>query len=117
MTIRGGTLWIDSTPTVLWAVSAVIAVIPCTPQRANAFRSAWIPAPPPESEPAIEIAVGIRRSPGTGPILGSGDRRRARRAQRGARVASRVIAGHVTEQFEAGQGGGPPPRRGPPRHR
>src|ERR671911_352427 len=64
MTIRGGTLWIDSTPTVLWAVSAVIAVIPCTPQRANAFRSAWIPAPPPESEPAIEITAGMRRPSG-----------------------------------------------------
>ena len=25
----------------------------CTPTDANAFRSAWIPAPPPESEPAI----------------------------------------------------------------
>src|ERR671919_345869 len=64
MTIDGGTLWIDSTPTVLWAVSAVIAVIPCTPQRANAFRSAWIPAPPPESEPAIEITAGMRRPSG-----------------------------------------------------
>ena len=47
------------TPTVFWAVIAVIAVIPWTPQRANAFRSAWIPAPPPESEPAIERTVGI----------------------------------------------------------
>ena len=47
-----------STPTVLWAVSAVIAVMPWTPQRANAFRSAWIPAPPPESEPAIESTAG-----------------------------------------------------------
>ena len=44
---------------MFWAVIAVIAVIPCTPQRANAFRSAWIPAPPPESEPAIESTVGI----------------------------------------------------------
>src|SRR6478752_5221599 len=49
------------TPTVLCAVSAVIAVIPCTPQRANAFRSAWIPAPPPESEPAIESTAGRGR--------------------------------------------------------
>jgi hypothetical protein len=29
-----------STARVFWAVIAVIAVIPCTPQRANAFRSA-----------------------------------------------------------------------------
>ena len=49
------------TPTVFCAVSAVIAVIPCTPQRAKAFRSAWIPAPPPESEPAIESTAGTGR--------------------------------------------------------
>ena len=49
------------TPTVFCAVSAVIAVIPCTPQRANAFRSAWMPAPPPESEPAIESTAGTGR--------------------------------------------------------
>ena len=47
------------TPVVFCAVSAVIAVIPWTPQRANAFRSAWMPAPPPESEPAIERTAGI----------------------------------------------------------
>ena len=52
---------IISTPTVFCAVSAVIAVIPCTPQRANAFKSAWIPAPPPESEPAIDRQAGIGR--------------------------------------------------------
>ncbi len=46
------------TPTVFWAVIAVIAVIPWTPQRAKAFRSAWMPAPPPESEPAIERTAG-----------------------------------------------------------
>ncbi len=33
---------------------AVIAVVPCTPAAANALRSAWMPAPPPESEPAID---------------------------------------------------------------
>ena len=32
-----------STPTVFCAVIAVIAVVPCTPQRANALRSAWMP--------------------------------------------------------------------------
>ena len=61
--ISGGVGTIASTPTVFCAVSAVIAVIPCTPQRANAFRSAWIPAPPPESEPAIaEARLGTTRS-------------------------------------------------------
>ena len=57
--ISGGITRTSVTPTVFWAVIAVIAVIPWTPQRANAFRSAWIPAPPPESEPAIERTVGI----------------------------------------------------------
>ena len=28
--------------------------------RAKAFRSAWIPAPPPESEPAIDRQTGMR---------------------------------------------------------
>ena len=41
---------------------AVTAVIPCTPARANALRSAWIPAPPPESDPAIESTRGMGRS-------------------------------------------------------
>ncbi len=53
-----GTGWTPVTATVFCAVRAVIAVMPWTPQRANAFRSAWIPAPPPESEPAIERTAG-----------------------------------------------------------
>ena len=36
-----------------WAVSATIALMPWQPSAANAFRSAWIPAPPPESEVAM----------------------------------------------------------------
>ena len=55
--ISGSTAATISTPSVFWAVSAVIAVVPWTPQRANAFRSAWIPAPPPESDPAIARQV------------------------------------------------------------
>ena len=54
----GGTGCTPVTPTVFWAVSAVIAVMPWTPQRAKALRSAWMPAPPPESEPAIERTAG-----------------------------------------------------------
>ncbi len=57
-----GTGWMPVTATVFWAVSAAIAVIPCTPQRANALRSAWIPAPPPESDPAIDSTAGTGRS-------------------------------------------------------
>jgi len=57
------------TPRVFWIVTAVIAVIPNTPSALKVFRSAWIPAPPPESEPAIESARGRggRTSSSTGP--------------------------------------------------
>src|SRR3990172_13299208 len=33
--------------------------MPYTPSALKVFRSAWIPAPPPESEPAIESARGL----------------------------------------------------------
>ena len=58
--MSGGIAWTAVTPTVFWAVIAVIAVMPWTPQAANAFRSAWMPAPPPESLPAIESTRGMR---------------------------------------------------------
>ena len=45
--ISGGIVCTAVTPTVFWAVIAVTAVIPCTPQAANALRSAWMPAPRP----------------------------------------------------------------------
>jgi hypothetical protein len=48
------------TPTVFCAVMAVTAVMPWTPQAANALRSAWMPAPPPESEPAMDSTHGGR---------------------------------------------------------
>ena len=60
MIISGGIAWTAVTPTVFWAVIAVIAVMPWTPQAANAFRSAWMPAPPPESEPAMDRTRGMR---------------------------------------------------------
>ena len=41
-------------------VTAVIAVIPKTPRALNVLRSAWMPAPPPESDPAIVSARGRR---------------------------------------------------------
>ena len=51
------------TATVFCAVIAVIALMPWQPAFANAFRSAWMPAPPPESEPAIVSSLGgVRRS-------------------------------------------------------
>src|SRR3989304_5166118 len=39
-------------------MTAVIAVMPYTPSALNVLRSAWIPAPPPESEPAIVSTRG-----------------------------------------------------------
>src|SRR5919198_4385507 len=51
------------TPTVFCAVSATITVEPWQPAAANAFRSAWIPAPPPESDPAIVRHRGINELP------------------------------------------------------
>ena len=47
------------------------------PQRANALRSAWMPAPPPESEPAIDSTTGIGAAAGT-----RGESRRVRHARR-----------------------------------
>ena len=49
----------EKTPSVFWAVKAVIAVVPCTPKAAKVRRSAWIPAPPPESEPAMLRTVSF----------------------------------------------------------
>ena len=60
--VAGGTGCTAVTAVVFCAVIAVIAVIPWTPQRAMALRSAWMPAPPPESEPAIDRTRG---TPGT----------------------------------------------------
>ena len=62
-TIEVGTMATSRTPVVFWAVMAVRALVPNTPNAANVFRSAWMPAPPPESLPAIVSAVGIDRAP------------------------------------------------------
>ena len=45
------------TPRLFCAVPAASAVAPWTPWAANVSRSAWMPAPPPESEVAIDTAV------------------------------------------------------------
>ena len=52
-TNSGATSCTAATPTVFCAVSATIALVRKHPAAANAFRSAWMPAPPPESEPAM----------------------------------------------------------------
>ena len=67
-----GTGQTPCTPSEFWAVIAVSTLIPCTPWASIVFRSAWIPAPPPESEPATVStrAVGsdlVIGGPGSGP--------------------------------------------------
>src|SRR5215217_4299903 len=53
-----------ATPRVFWAVSAVIAVIAKPPNMVIVLISAWMPAPPPESEPAMtRMRGGIIASP------------------------------------------------------
>jgi hypothetical protein len=54
----GGTSCTAVTAVVFCAVRATIALIPWQPSAAKAFRSAWMPAPPPESEVAIVSARG-----------------------------------------------------------
>ena len=44
---------------VFCAVTAVIAEAPYTPRAAKVLRSAWIPAPPPLSLPAMVNTIGI----------------------------------------------------------
>ena len=53
MPVKGSSALQPCTPTVFCAVTAVITLIPKTPNWWKVLRSAWIPAPPPESEPAI----------------------------------------------------------------
>ena len=67
-----------STPRVFCAVTATIAVVPQTPCASKVFRSAATPAPPPESDPAIDrTAGGLRRGAAT-------DRSEVRGPARGA---------------------------------
>ena len=50
------------TPREFCAVTAVTTLIPCTPWASIVFRSAWIPAPPPESEPATVSTRAVGRA-------------------------------------------------------
>ena len=58
-TASGARSKVSRTPVVFCAVTDVIAQVPCTPRAAKVFKSAAIPAPPPESEPAIVITIGV----------------------------------------------------------
>ena len=114
------------TPSVFWAVSATIAHMPWQPAAAKAFRSAWIPAPPPESEPAIVRQRGTKALPspvraGSGstgvfsaPMRGTPVRAKAstapmaRRAPRLGRAARRARSSRTSARS-------PPERAAPPR--
>ena len=57
--IASGTVSTARTPRVFCAVSATMTDVPNTPNCWNVLRSAWMPAPPPESEPAMVRAIFI----------------------------------------------------------
>ena len=59
----GVALKISVTPVVFCAVKAVMALVANTPLVVIVLISAWIPAPPLESEPAIVHAVNIKIPP------------------------------------------------------
>jgi hypothetical protein len=62
-TKAGGRFSTPWTPTEFCAVTAVMTDMPNTRNAENVLRSAWIPAPPPESEPAMVSALGINMAP------------------------------------------------------
>ena len=71
VTVRGGSGSTASTPRVFCAVTAVSTLVPYAPRAAKTFRSAWMPAPPPESEPAmVSTVVGVMSSPRATPRTG-----------------------------------------------
>ncbi|MNH08548.1 hypothetical protein D3C79_679670 [compost metagenome] len=47
------------TATEFWAVMAEMTEQPCTPRLCMLCKSAWMPAPPPESEPAMVQTMGL----------------------------------------------------------
>ena len=57
VTNAAGSVSMPVTPRVFWAVMAVSAEVPYTSRAAKVLRSAWMPAPPPESLPAMVRAV------------------------------------------------------------
>src|SRR5436189_3209713 len=59
----GSTATAANTPFGFWAVKQARTEVPWTPNAAKVFKSAWMPAPPPESEPATVRAMGSVRMP------------------------------------------------------
>ncbi len=62
-TNAGGRFSTPWTPREFCAVTAVSTDMPNTRNAENVLRSAWMPAPPPESEPAMVRALGINMAP------------------------------------------------------
>ena len=58
-TKEGGRFSTPWTPREFCAVTAVMTDMPNTRKALKVLRSAWIPAPPPESDPAMVSAFGI----------------------------------------------------------
>ncbi len=52
VTASAGSSQAPRTPREFCAVTAVTTLMPCTPSASMVLRSAWMPAPPPESDPA-----------------------------------------------------------------
>src|SRR5262249_26141076 len=62
-TKAGGRFSTPWTPSEFCAVTAVSTDMPNTRNAENVLRSAWMPAPPPESEPAMVRAFAISMGP------------------------------------------------------
>src|SRR4029077_56745 len=90
----GSTASTPCTPSVFWAVRAVIAVAAKAPMAVTALMSAWMPAPPPESEPAT-----IRTRPFMPPRSRRGPRQRLDNLPDDPADRLRIVAlGHDTDQ-------------------
>ena len=99
-TASSGSGQMPCTPSEFCAVTAVITLIPCTPWASIVFRSAWMPAPPPESEPAM---VSTR-------AVGSGHLRASVGLARGS-GRSRPADSHRLAVDQHAAGPGRPPHR------
>ena len=85
-TNAGGSSWIAVTPTCSAPSARRARTLPYTPAAANAFRSAWMPAPPPESDVAIVSARGNHIALPSPVLTGSGSTGVISAARRGTPV-------------------------------
>ena len=72
LTVEAGTTWLSVSAVVFWAVTQVTTLAPCRPKSWKVRTSAWIPAPPPLSDPAIVQATWVMSGSierGKGPSL------------------------------------------------